>query len=129
MVRSFRPASHAANLPAGALALDLLERLLQFDPAKRLSAAEALQHPYFAQMNMGPIHAAPAAVPAPAPPLQYPAAAAPAYGMAYQQMQYAGAPPAQVQQQQVQQQVQQQQQQQQQQPAYAQQPVYPGYGR
>lgn len=29
------------------LAIDLLERLLKFDPAERLSAAEALQHPYF----------------------------------------------------------------------------------
>ena len=28
-------------------AIDLLGRLLQFDPAKRLSAAEALNHPYF----------------------------------------------------------------------------------
>jgi len=29
------------------LAIDLLERMLQFDPAKRISAAEALTHPYF----------------------------------------------------------------------------------
>lgn len=29
------------------LALDLLEKLLQFDPSKRLTCEEALQHPYF----------------------------------------------------------------------------------
>ena len=29
--------------------LDLLERLLQFEPARRVSAKEALQHPYFTQ--------------------------------------------------------------------------------
>lgn len=28
-------------------AIDLLERLLQFDPSKRITAAEALSHPYF----------------------------------------------------------------------------------
>jgi serine/threonine protein kinase len=28
-------------------ALDLLEKLLQFDPEKRLTASEALEHPYF----------------------------------------------------------------------------------
>uniref|UniRef100_M4BS48 CMGC/MAPK protein kinase n=1 Tax=Hyaloperonospora arabidopsidis (strain Emoy2) TaxID=559515 RepID=M4BS48_HYAAE len=29
--------------------LDLLDRLLQFDPAKRITAAEALEHPYLSQ--------------------------------------------------------------------------------
>lgn len=29
------------------LAIDLLEKLLQFDPSRRLSCDEALQHPYF----------------------------------------------------------------------------------
>ena len=29
------------------LAIDLLEKLLQFDPSQRLSADEALRHPYF----------------------------------------------------------------------------------
>lgn len=31
------------------LAIDLLEKLLQFDPSRRLSCDEALQHPYFTQ--------------------------------------------------------------------------------
>ncbi|EGO01795.1 hypothetical protein SERLA73DRAFT_166309 [Serpula lacrymans var. lacrymans S7.3] len=32
---------------ASAQAIDLLERLLQFDPSKRMTATEALSHPYF----------------------------------------------------------------------------------
>ena len=31
--------------------LDLLTRLLQFNPTKRLSALEALQHPFFGDLN------------------------------------------------------------------------------
>ena len=31
--------------------LDLLQRLLTLDPAQRLSAAEALSHPYFDDLN------------------------------------------------------------------------------
>lgn len=37
------------------IAIDLLERLLQFDPAKRITCAEALKHPYFtAPTHQGP---------------------------------------------------------------------------
>ncbi|KAJ7337349.1 kinase-like domain-containing protein [Mycena albidolilacea] len=52
-------ASLAQLLPkASPAAVDLLERLLKFDPAERISAADALSHPYFTETTN----------PAPAPP-------------------------------------------------------------
>ena len=39
--------------------LDLLERMLQFEPNRRISAKEALQHPYFTQDSVRQHHPAP----------------------------------------------------------------------
>lgn len=51
------------------VAIDLLERLLQFDPAKRITAAEALQHSYFTSAGLGPNSGG--AVPTPYPSAQH----------------------------------------------------------
>lgn len=87
-------------------AIDLLERLLQFDPSKRITAAEALTHPYFTS-SVNPSPGYPVAAPNPIPQQTY------AYGA----------------QQQLQQQQQQQQQQQVQPPAnaYVQGQMHPVY--
>ncbi|XP_057415951.1 mitogen-activated protein kinase 7-like [Lotus japonicus] len=47
---------------ADPLAIDLLQRLLVFHPAKRITASEALQHPYFAGI-FDPMREPPAQVP------------------------------------------------------------------
>lgn len=42
----------AARFPAASpAALDLLDRMLQFNPANRITVAQALQHPYLAQLH------------------------------------------------------------------------------
>ena len=62
------------------IAIDLLERLLQFDPTKRITAAEAIQHPYFAGFGTNPGGTVPppypqtqqaAVIPPPPAPAQY----------------------------------------------------------
>jgi serine/threonine protein kinase len=54
-------------LQASPGALDLLQRLMAFDPDQRITAAEALAHPYFST------------TPAPTPPAQLPKPAATRY--------------------------------------------------
>ena len=39
---------------ASELAIDLLAKLLVFNPAQRLSVADALQHPWFAALHTHP---------------------------------------------------------------------------
>ena len=51
-------------------AIDLLERLLQFDPSKRITAAEALTHPYFTT-SMNPNAGYPVPAPTSMPPATY----------------------------------------------------------
>jgi len=48
-------------------AIDLLERLLQFDPSKRLSASDALRHPYFQSFPSQVPHTNPMSYPQPVP--------------------------------------------------------------
>ena len=48
----FKPQSLKQVCPAlDDLGIDLLSKLMQLDPAKRLSAEEALQHPYFSDLK------------------------------------------------------------------------------
>lgn len=47
------------HLQAGCAALDLLGRLLEYDPSRRPTAAEALQHPFFHEVPPPPSTPAP----------------------------------------------------------------------
>ncbi|KAF7366684.1 Pkinase-domain-containing protein [Mycena sanguinolenta] len=61
----FPKISLAQVLPkASPAAVDLMERLLKFDPSERITCAEALSHPYFAETS----NPAPAAPPGSMPP-------------------------------------------------------------
>lgn len=55
--RGHRPARPPARCSVPPLALDLLERLLTFSPHTRITAAQALKHPYFTQSDQPPVPA------------------------------------------------------------------------
>ena len=47
-----RPLCEQFNLnKIGELGIDLLDRMLVYDPAKRITAKSALQHPFFKEFN------------------------------------------------------------------------------
>ncbi|KAI0296715.1 kinase-like domain-containing protein [Russula brevipes] len=82
-------------------AIDLLERLLQFDPAKRITAAEALQYAYFTSAGLGPNSGGPVPTPYPTqqgavmpqpPPGQYNYPQPPQSGVVYSNPQIAQIP-------------------------------------
>ncbi len=48
----YQPQMLSQKLPMiDPVALDLLERMLQYEPYKRISAKEALSHPYFQELQ------------------------------------------------------------------------------
>ena len=47
------PTLHRRFGAAGEVAVDLLSRMLQFDPGRRCSAEEALAHEYFEGVELG----------------------------------------------------------------------------
>ncbi|GFR43880.1 hypothetical protein Agub_g5009 [Astrephomene gubernaculifera] len=76
------PTLHRRFGQAGEVAVDLLARLLQFDPGRRASAEEAMAHEYFAMMHMeaqmAAAELAPQADGLGRPPRSFPVGAAPA---------------------------------------------------
>ena len=48
------PLSHDDPMYLSDLGLDLLQKLMTYDPAKRISAEEALKHPWFKEAPLPP---------------------------------------------------------------------------
>ena len=69
------PCDMAALTRLPACGIDLIKRMLHYDPARRITAADALRHPYFLQMHMPaprrPAQTKPVPEP-PAPPAKRP---------------------------------------------------------